>query len=733
MLNGNRLNVAITPALEGSFVPLENDAFKKVASQKDPPSLVLQKRSATAPLFPNPLPAPAVETSGTIDVVEERNPNANPAAANVPFSDHSKWRSDSKPARPVSLLSNYVGSENRRKILNHPTDSVETVTQVERHDSNPHIFSADIGDMQPPLKDKAVTCSDLNKGVGFDPEELWGSQSRSGSRTGLLPLHNTPTRVLRCHEPGSLHLGQDDVPVLHGSSSSQNQLYLKSHPTASRSGSLPPDEHVDPKIGLPSVPYTPLRLAPYLCGRECIRSMDQSLLNSSLSNVKDHLNPPTESLGERVMSGQKNVVRACRSMGTLFQRNDPVDHGQSQAGEAIIGKARSARSSVGPNFPRMPSELVCDTFQDNRTDLPNYGARSSTEVKNFQTSGPSSNFLSLPDNADISQNNRAISTSVYLFDQSALSEGLDQQPETSPPTSRFPTLEQFEGRHFESAFRFPTTSSTTSLTDPRPRAQSAGDQSLKPQNSSLSGANRSNFAMSEKWNNEKRLNTTAPDTAESSGEFFNRMTKVACNSMTYHVPSTSSIKRGSTGSCVTVARKYPSQANIATAYRNRLTHNVRRSSTIAGFNDTLIRNNRRPYSENLSGNGRVAWDTFLRKDDQYRENHPKDIAAATNQEAQTARSIFNGQAVFAFKDEEIDDAASEVRDVSFAGEHSDAASVRKVQECVSQLQEIGFGGDVDGGIRRLVVYAQAAEGDLSSAIDMIDEEKRAYKERNSRM
>lgn len=729
MLNGNRLNVVITPALEGSFVPEENDVFKKVASQKHSPSLVLQNRSAVAPPSTSSLPAPPVEISGTIDVIEERNPTAKPVATNLTVPDHSKWRSDSKPAKPVSLLSNYVRSESRLKISNHPTDSVEMVTQVDRRDSNPHILSADTGEMQPPLKDTAVTCPDLCKGVSFDPEELWGSQSRS---TCLLPLQPTPTRLLRCHEPGPLHLGQDGVPVLHGSSSSRNQLYLKSHPAASRSSSLAPDEHVSPKIGLPPVPYTPLRLAPDLCGRECIRSLDQSLLNSSLSNVEDHLNPRTESLRGRVMSGQKNVVRACRSTGTLFHHDDPVDHGQSQAGETITGKAESARASLGPTLSRMPSELVCDTFED-KTDLPNYGAWSSTRVKNFQTSGSSSSLLSLPDNTDVNQSNRAISTSVYFSDQNALSEGLEQQPDTSPLTSRFPTLEQFEGRHFESACRFPTTSRTISLTDPRPRAQSTGDQSLKPQNSSLSGANRSNFAISEKWNNEKRLNTTAPDTAESSGEFFNRMTKVACNSMTYHLPLTSSTERGSTGSCVSVGRKYPSQANIATAYRNRSTHNVCRSSTITGFNDTLIRNNRRPYSENLSGNGRVAWDSFLLKDDQYMDNYPKDIAAATNQEAQTARSIFNGQAAFAFKDGEFDEAASEVRDVSFAGEHSDAASVRKVQECVSQLQELGFGGDVDGGIRRLVVYAQAAEGDLAGAIDMIDEEKRAYKERNFRM
>lgn len=723
MLNGNRLNVVIAPAPEDGFSCKENDVFEEATPQKHSPSLVLQNSSPAASSSTN-LSAAAVETSGPIEVLEERSQNIKPAATNPTFIHRTKWRSDSKPANPVSLLSNYARSGNRLKTSNSPTDSLETATEVDSCDSDPQIFSFDSGDMQIPLGDTVITYA----GISFDSEELWCSQSGGRPRTKLrpasiLPLHNTPTNVLGCHEPRPLHLGHHDVPVLHGSSSPQNLSYLNSHYATSCSNPLSSDEYANPGLDPQPVPRTPFISTPPLCSKEFIRSSDQSLQNSAQASVEDHLNSLTESSTGRDMSGQKNAVRACRSMGTLIQRNDPVDHGRSQAREAVTRKDRSVCALLGPQFSRIPSEPVCDDFQEKKTDLPNHGARISTGLKSSQASGTSSKLFSLPDNSNLKKSSRAISTSALFSDG-----GLDQPPETTPLASRFPTLEQFEGRHFGSASRFPTTPSTISLTDLRPRAQSTGSWSPKPQDSSISEADKTDSVISEVWNDDRRLNSMVPDTAETSGEFFNRMTRLPCNPVPHHLPSKASPERGSTGSCVRVARKSSSQASIATAYRNRSTHSVRRSATTAGLNDTLIRNNRRPYSENFSGNGRVTWDSFLHKNDEDTDNHPRAIATATNQEAQTEHRVFNNRAAFAFEDGGFDEASKE-RDVSFAGEHSDAASVRKVQECVSQLQVLGFGGDADGGIRRLIVYAQAAEGDLVGAIDMIDEEKRAYKER----
>ena len=61
-------------------------------------------------------------------------------------------------------------------------------------------------------------------------------------------------------------------------------------------------------------------------------------------------------------------------------------------------------------------------------------------------------------------------------------------------------------------------------------------------------------------------------------------------------------------------------------------------------------------------------------------------------------------------------------------ERANESSLKKAQNCAKHLQDLGFGDVVDGGPERLMVYAQAAEGDLVNAIDMIDEEQKAYKE-----
>ncbi|KAL8856906.1 MAG: hypothetical protein Q9178_006495 [Gyalolechia marmorata] len=61
-----------------------------------------------------------------------------------------------------------------------------------------------------------------------------------------------------------------------------------------------------------------------------------------------------------------------------------------------------------------------------------------------------------------------------------------------------------------------------------------------------------------------------------------------------------------------------------------------------------------------------------------------------------------------------------------ATDHGDAATVAKIQACVEKLEHLGFGSVAEGGLNRLVVYAQASGGDLVEAIDLITEERQAY-------
>ena len=90
--------------------------------------------------------------------------------------------------------------------------------------------------------------------------------------------------------------------------------------------------------------------------------------------------------------------------------------------------------------------------------------------------------------------------------------------------------------------------------------------------------------------------------------------------------------------------------------------------------------------------------------------------------------LFEAELARLWKDPGRPDLTSRLRSEIYGDEHHDSSTVEKVQHCVEKLKDLGFGENSNGGIQRLVVYAQAAEGNVSDAIDLIDEEQQAYKE-----
>jgi hypothetical protein len=50
----------------------------------------------------------------------------------------------------------------------------------------------------------------------------------------------------------------------------------------------------------------------------------------------------------------------------------------------------------------------------------------------------------------------------------------------------------------------------------------------------------------------------------------------------------------------------------------------------------------------------------------------------------------------------------------------------EIDRCVSSLVDMGYGTAGDGGQARMAVYAAASNGNLYDAIDMIEEERKAY-------
>lgn len=139
----------------------------------------------------------------------------------------------------------------------------------------------------------------------------------------------------------------------------------------------------------------------------------------------------------------------------------------------------------------------------------------------------------------------------------------------------------------------------------------------------------------------------------------------------------------------------------------RLTEGIRRNATVAGTDNRHNARRRRPYSEAFDGKGRVEWGSFLKDSRHGLRNIPihgssdraakHDIPIAKND--QPTRSSFS----------EVD---------------------RKISDCIKQLKDLGFLKNERGSEERLAMYAQAAGGNLVEAIDMIDEERRAYNERS---
>ena len=222
------------------------------------------------------------------------------------------------------------------------------------------------------------------------------------------------------------------------------------------------------------------------------------------------------------------------------------------------------------------------------------------------------------------------------------------------------------------------------------------------------------------------------------------------------------------------------------AARPHLTEGIRRNATVACTDNRLNARRRRPYSEAFDGNGRLEWGQFLKNV----PNTQSNLESSSKRDENIRKSPISCRRTpgskFSFEGDSKDyrpdihrvhrgspmtyydlsdigypewhDAPRDVRnstsprrpyvlrsdfrsgtDVPSLSSRSPAPAPtmhfespeqrRKIQSCVMQLQGLGFGEDGVNGQERLMQCASAAGGDLVEAIDMIDEEQRAYRER----
>lgn len=294
----------------------------------------------------------------------------------------------------------------------------------------------------------------------------------------------------------------------------------------------------------------------------------------------------------------------------------------------------------------------------------------------------------------------------------------------------FPTFEQFEDGALATAHRFPPLPSMEALEPHRlnplprvPRRLNTRDGS-----SYIDQDSDHETSIPEPFGGTSL--TLISDRSESSGEFFNRMTGLGKGPVTTtHSSLQASIGQDFTGldGGLTQVGPFIGRKNVICG----------QSVSEPARNDSSVNNSRRPYSENFSGEGRIGWDTFLR---QGYESHNTNLGVVepipSSLTSERGRYLRSGSSTISHHNVHNDEAASEIQraeitqdsEQSNINQRGDAAYVGKVQACVTQLHKLGYGSDAaQGGFERLTVYAQAAEGDLIDAIDIIDEEQRAYK------
>ena len=234
--------------------------------------------------------------------------------------------------------------------------------------------------------------------------------------------------------------------------------------------------------------------------------------------------------------------------------------------------------------------------------------------------------------------------------------------------------------------------------------------------------------------------TSTQKSSESSGEFFSRMTGRPNSPPTLPLPHKSSVSRAS-----------------PLPYYNPA---IRRSATVSEAtgrpNSTTLR---RPYSQVFDGKGRIEWNNFLRDPRPAPTPGPPSIPPKANAPGQ-GRQVFvlspnRGEPPVPIEEynarpgnfcdlrhitwnparnqpatvPQPKRSAARFDEESAPPAHDNAETAGKIQECVDKLRYLGYGSSADGGNTRLVVYAQAADGEVGEAVDLIEEERRAWGER----
>lgn len=319
---------------------------------------------------------------------------------------------------------------------------------------------------------------------------------------------------------------------------------------------------------------------------------------------------------------------------------------------------------------------------------------------------------------------------------------------SSPVVTHFPTLEQFEGATYTGPPRFPPLPSMEPLIPSRPEDRRDDSQESRSGDYKPVVAKAADPTLPKVYPSAWPHPVGDANTTESSGDFFKRMTGLTEASKT-PVITISSATLDTAAPVARLMKPFDPLADTKpidvvdgtdTPSWAQKRGAVRRARTVISPSGNHNPSKRRPYSEFFSGDGRMGWDTFVRgyeggsssasattPEQSYAYPHPQEPERRSTYSTPVVDPIH--ESVFNRPQSKTVAVKTSTTRADDRDAHQDDPAVHKVQECVDQLTALGFGTEENGGLKRLVVYAQAAEGDLEDAIEMIEEERTAYKQR----
>lgn len=286
-----------------------------------------------------------------------------------------------------------------------------------------------------------------------------------------------------------------------------------------------------------------------------------------------------------------------------------------------------------------------------------------------------------------------------------LAEQYNIQRASSPSVeTHFPTLAQFEGENFRPTPSFPALPGMESLVPQRAQRQyifGTKDGEFEPANGSQSYASNPNGAETS-WRSHSLVAGPREQGAQLNWHEF--------------------IPLRSLSSAARLAGPLNPLETEHSA-RPHFTEGVRRNATIDSTDTRHAARRRRLHSEAFDGSGRIAGGALLQDKNRwprgfYRNSDDRGRPLGANQEHSKRPSR-----------REAGSRHSALAATGYDDQHHDDSTVGTINDCVEQLRDLGFGGGDENSADRLLVYAQAANGVLVDAIDLIDEEQRAYRER----